>query len=218
MTAFHFIWSALSAPYLHALKKKTPNPEYCHRKEVRSSEKEIHAISSLVVAPQTAWAPRWLLSLPAVIKRPELQITASEKCRGKHPPCTGGKSSQWFCTKNNPCLPLPDSRQAFDQLFSSIFQCLRFSEKRAWFRGMGCDSRGERSCKTMLCFVTSRNNLKLLQFTSCFSCWWETFVVKMVLQGPYVIFSGSDLNTTVWILPNMIWTAQAASHQQNGLR
>lgn len=46
----------------------------------------------------------------------------------------------------------------------------------------------------------------------------KAFVVKMILQELYVIFSSSDLNTTVWILSKLIRTAQTTSHQQNVLR
>jgi len=55
-----------------------------------------------------------LLSLlPAVIKRPEIKMTALEKCYSKHPLSTVGKSNHRFFTKISYCLPLPDSRQNF---------------------------------------------------------------------------------------------------------
>lgn len=194
-----------------ALKKITnPKPWVLSQEETGSTAEETHAISLLVVAPQTTWAPGCLLSLPAVMERPELQIS-----RSKHPLSTAGNSTQWFCPKNNLCPPLPDSRQGFIQLFSSISQYFHFSDKQAWFRGVGCGSLGERSCKARLCFVASQNNLKWLQFTLMGErlLWWKWFY-KIYMW----FFSGSDLSTTVWILSELICTAQATSHQQNGLR
>lgn len=137
-----------------------------------------------------------LLSLLlAMIKRAELKITASKKCEGKHPLSTVAKSNQWFFTKNNYCLPLPDRRQNFWSAVPFYFPMGFFIRNMSFVPRHGLWFMWGKIMQTH-----SQKSLKSLQFTLCLIYGGKTFMVKgflKVLWLDYMIYCGLDMNTTV---------------------